>query len=332
MLYKNVRLIAWFLVLACGPTAEQTERAGPGLHTKASRRDQPTTVGCTSSSPLSVPPVRGVQVVGGRAILADEPPVVAVVANADGAIDSPRWLCAKRALDRHKVDLVITLGNMGRTTADLKKTFSHLAGPNRLLVALPGGHAPIAIHRRAVHTVAADLPVVDGSQVRFIEAANVLVATLPGVSNPGQAVTEGVCQFRLEDVQSSISALKNWEGLRIWASIVPPRQNSADSSDLASGGVHVGEPSLTAAVEGDAADLVVSGTPAAASPARGGQTQVPGPGIPERRRHRPTPGGWPPAAGPAHPRSGPQKRSSGLRSWRPRSATHHRHEKPNRPQ
>src|SRR5690606_25275642 len=112
--------------------------------------------------------------------------------------------------------------------------------------ALPGDRESIPAHRAAVAGLhAAGLPVFDGSRIRLVEMDGVLLAAYPGVEHAGQLVAgaDG-CVHRPDDAAALAARLAGHDGPRVWAGHAPPRQRGPRASDLALGGVHIGERSL----------------------------------------------------------------------------------------
>jgi len=161
-------------------------------------------------------------------------------------------------LEQMNVDVVIALGGFGALKADIVATLKPLLGP-WLLVAIPGDRERIADHRAAVEELAsAGGSIVDGSHVRLIETDTVAIATLPGSAHVGQLVSgiEG-CTYQQRDADAIADELAAHDKVRVWVSYTAPRQRGDDASDLAAGGIHIGDVALATAVDRSKAHLVL---------------------------------------------------------------------------
>jgi hypothetical protein len=214
---------------------------------------------------------------------------IGVIADAGGA--APRTLAALGAL-RGKLagaDLVLALGGMGASQAELEATLGALAERAAwLVVALPGDLEPAGEQAAAIALLRGrGRVVVDGRLARRIELPGATIATIPGAGAAARLVAgaEG-CGYRTSDVTAALGELTQREGLRILASAEAPR--------ITVGGEPAGELALTAG-PGGAIDLALHGpTAEAATPERAGRrdgsataltpgssdatTRLPGPG------------------------------------------------------
>lgn len=203
--------------------------------------------------------------------------VVGVVADARGATPATlRQLAAiRKRFEAAGVELVISLGGMAEHEPALERLYGALArGARWPLVAIPGDREALPAHRAAVAQVDASghAYVIDGSAVRLIAMDGAVVATFPGVAAASQLVAgaDG-CRHSGEDADRLAALLSREQGVRIWAGYAPPRQRGQDASDVARGGIHIGERGLAPAIAASGADLVVHGLvdEAALGPARG---------------------------------------------------------------
>jgi hypothetical protein len=191
---------------------------------------------------------------------------IGVVADAGGA--APRTVAALGAL-RGKLagaDLVLVLGGMGASQAELEATLGALAdGAAWPVVALPGDLEPAGDQAAAIARLRArGQMVVDGRLARQIELPGATIATIPGAGAAARlgAGAEG-CGYRASDVAAVLAELTQREGLRILASAEAPR--------IAVGGEPAGELALTAG-PAQPIDIALHGpTAEAATPARAGR-------------------------------------------------------------
>ena len=191
--------------------------------------------------------------------------VLGVVADARGVTPTTLGQLAqiRTAFAQDGVELVVSLGGMGRTKDEISAVLGALAheGDPWVLWAMPGDRESVAAHRAAVATLlAADRPVFDASRVRMVEADGAVLAAFPGVEQPDELVA-GVdgCVHNAADAAALAARLSAAHGVRVWAGYAPPRGQSPSDDDVALGGVHVGEQTLTAALAAARADLVLHG-------------------------------------------------------------------------
>jgi hypothetical protein len=191
---------------------------------------------------------------------------IGVIADAGGS--APGTLAAIGAL-RGKLagaDLVLALGGMGASQAELEATLGALAdGGAWPVVALPGDLEPAGEQAAAIARLRARGGVViDGRLARWVELPGATIATIPGAGAAARlaAGAEG-CGYRAGDVTAVLGELTKRRGLRILASAEAPR--------ITVGGEPAGELALTAGAP-HAIDLALHGpTAEAATPARAGR-------------------------------------------------------------
>ena len=239
----------------------------------------------------------------------DNDDVVAIGFVADAANASPGTIAAlarlRGELEKAAPDLVVTLGGMGATQAELQATLGTLgeraAWP---IVAMPGDleamHAHVnaigALRRRGMH-------VIDGRLVRWIELPGVTIATLPGAGARARlAAADDGCRWSADEVAKLYGDLTAKAGLRIVASSEAPRTTVA--------GEPAGELEL---VPAQPIELAVHGpVSAVASPAktggRDGARVVVSPGTADAMRRLPDPHA---------PSAGLLVVRAGTWSWRP---------------
>jgi hypothetical protein len=195
------------------------------------------------------------------------PDALAIGVVADAAGGAPPTLAAlgrlRAKLDAAHVDVVLALGGMGGTRADIEATLgalaTHAAWP---VVALPGDLEPAAAHADAIAALRArGVPVVDGRLARWVELAPATVATLPGAGTAERLVAgaDG-CAYTAEDLAALTDALSAKPGVRVLATSEAPRAVAA-----------AGEPTGDLGLLRHAAiDVVLHGAADAASPAASG--------------------------------------------------------------
>jgi hypothetical protein len=192
---------------------------------------------------------------------------IAIGVIADAAGSAPATLAALgrlRAGFEH-VDLVLSLGGMGATRAELEAVFAALTDRATWpLVALPGDLEPAAAQVEAIAAARRrGSAVIDGRLVQRIELPVATIALLPGVGAASRLVAGGDgCSYRPEDVAAMFAALTPREGLRIVASADAPR-HEIDGEPSGDRGIAAGA--------GQQIDVALHGpTGEAATPARNG--------------------------------------------------------------
>jgi hypothetical protein len=159
----------------------------------------------------------------------DDELVIGVLADAAGS--SPRTIAAlgrlRARLDAASPDLVISLGGMGRTAAELEATLGALADRAPWpVIALAGDLEAMSEHARAVAALRQrGAAVVDARVVRWIAMPGATLGTIPGAGARERLVAAGDgCGWRPDDVVGLYAALTEKSGLRIVASAEAPRQ------------------------------------------------------------------------------------------------------------
>jgi hypothetical protein len=117
----------------------------------------------------------------------------------------------------------------------------------------------VADHRAAVAAVAAaGGAAIDGSVVRLALIDGVAVVTLPGVDSAERLVAglEG-CVHAAAELGELAALAHTAPGPVVLASYAPPRQRGPVASDLALGGIHVGEAMISALIAAVSPSLVV---------------------------------------------------------------------------
>jgi hypothetical protein len=171
---------------------------------------------------------------GDRAMKLAGPGDVAIGVIADAAGSAPETLAALGRLRAGlgRVDLVISLGGMGATRAELEAGFAALADRAAWpLVALPGDLEPVTDHAEAIAAARRrGAPVIDGRLVQRIELPPATIALVPGASAASRLAAGGDgCGYRAEDAAAAFADLTPRAGLRILASAEAPREPGADA-------------------------------------------------------------------------------------------------------
>lgn len=189
---------------------------------------------------------------------ADARLTIGVIADARGAT---RHLEAIRSeFVRLDVDLVLSLGGLGRDRDDIAEILGALTAPETwLVVALPGDRESVSGHRAAVAGLR-ERGVVDGSRIRLVTAGAISLATLPGAPHIERLVAgpDG-CLHDRDDARHIADALAEEPGIRLFASHVPPRQRSSTASDMTTAGIAIGEPWLTDIIRKSGARVALHG-------------------------------------------------------------------------
>ncbi|MBS1123179.1 MAG: hypothetical protein H6Q90_5407 [Deltaproteobacteria bacterium] len=193
------------------------------------------------------------------------PVSIGVIADAGGATPPTLGALGRLRTQLATADLVISLGGMGTTQAELEATLGTLSERSPWpIVALAGDlesetahHAAIAALRARGHAV------FDGRLVRRLELPGATIATIPGAGAMARlvAASEG-CGYTAADVAAVFTELTAAPGLRVVASSEAPR--------VMVNGEPAGERALTPGPP-QQIDVVLYGPPGSAeSPPRAG--------------------------------------------------------------
>jgi hypothetical protein len=201
---------------------------------------------------------------------------IGVIADAGG--DAGKTIAAmgrlRAQLDAAKPDLVISLGGMGgdasQIAAVLGTVSDHAEWP---VVALPGDLEPAKAHADAISTLRKrGAKVLDGRLVRWIEAGNLTLATIPGAGARDRLVAgdEG-CGWTANDVATLTGQLTARKGLRVLLTAEAPRSMTGVDRRGAPAGEATGELALVAAQPVDLAVHAPGGAVGVASTAASGR-------------------------------------------------------------
>jgi hypothetical protein len=198
---------------------------------------------------------------GARVMKLAAPGDVAIGVIADAAGSAPETLAALGRLRARlaQVDLVISLGGMGATRAELEATFAALTDrASWPLVALPGDLEPVTGQAEAIAAARQrGTAVVDARLVQRIELPAATIALVPGVGAASRlAAGADGCGYRAEDVAAAFADLTPRAGLRILASAEAPRE--------AGPGEPTGELAMTVGA-GQQIDIALHGPPSSAA-------------------------------------------------------------------
>ncbi len=186
---------------------------------------------------------------------------IAAVADAGGAAPATIAALARIKTKLAKVDLVIALGGMGTTQAELEATLGALADKAAYpVVALPGDLENAGALALAIGAMRAKGQVViDGRLAQRIELPGATIATIAGAGAVNRLVAGGDgCAYRADDVPAALADLTARKGLRILATAEAPR--------VTLDGEAAGELALSPG-EGTEVDLVLHG-PLAVAPTK----------------------------------------------------------------
>lgn len=248
--------IACVVAAACGGGAERAP-AGAGRNAAtalAAALDRAATVSepWRCARPTVAPAGAAPIVVGERTWRRDGDALVSaedsltIVAVGDARGSAPELKDRVREL---RADLVFAVGGMGTTEAELTAALGAIVDPAWLTIAVPGTTEAWPVHRAVIAKLAASgAPIVDGSEVRLIDAGAAMIATLPGLPYAERlaAGSEG-CSHDATDVARIVEALGQRAGERP-AVLIGARAPQRGAGDLTAGGVHAGDPDLAAAV------------------------------------------------------------------------------------
>lgn len=160
---------------------------------------------------------------------------IAFVADAGGSAPPTLAALARLRTRFDGADLVVTLGGMGTTQAELEGTLGTLSDKASWpVVALPGDLEAETQQRAAIAALRAKGDaILDGRQARWIVADGFTIATIPG-AGAVQRLVAGAdgCAWRPGDVARVYEMLRDHGGLRIAATAEAPREGSTGERGL----------------------------------------------------------------------------------------------------
>lgn len=226
--------VALCLLLACGsaPPAEHVgTRVGPAINAALGAFDEARTpIQCLGSGKLvdeTLSLSRTWKLTGTTATATGAGPfTVGVIADAGGSAAATLAALGRLQPQLGDADLIVALGGMGATQAELEATLGTLAdrakGP---VIALAGDLEPAPALTQAIAALRARKKVVlDGRLARTIEIPGATIGTLPGSRSPARLVAgpDG-CGYTAETISALFAELTARPGLRILASAEAPR-------------------------------------------------------------------------------------------------------------
>ena len=201
---------------------------------------------------------------------------IGVIADAGG--DAGKTIAAmgrlRAQLDAAKPDIVISLGGMGGDATQIAATLGtvsdHAEWP---VVALPGDLEPAHAHAEAIATLRKrGAKVLDGRLVRWIEAGDVTLATIPGAGARDRLVAgDDGCGWTADDIAKVVGELTGRKGLRVLVTAEAPRAMTGTDRRGAPAGEATGELALVAAQPVDLAVHAPGGAVGNASAATSGR-------------------------------------------------------------
>ncbi len=188
--------------------------------------------------------------------------VIGAVADARGT--GPATSAAmgriRAAFEDQGVELVLVLGGMGGTQQELGEHLQLLTEGERWpVVVIPGDREPVPVLRKTIAAIGAGgARVLNGADVRFIVMDKTVVATFPGLGFEERIVAGAQgCAHDRQDADALGARLAKRDETKVWVSYAPPRGTDASASDVAIGGVHIGELLQTAGIAASGARLVL---------------------------------------------------------------------------
>ncbi|MEO8703179.1 MAG: hypothetical protein ABI867_24245 [Kofleriaceae bacterium] len=151
---------------------------------------------------------------------------IGVLADAGGSAATTLAALGRLRAQLAEADLVISLGGMGATQAELEATLGALAETAPWpLVAIPGDLEAVPLQIKAIAALRArGRVVIDGRLLRRIDLPGVTIAIAPGANAVERLVAgpEG-CGYRATEVRAALAELSERAGVRILATAEPPR-------------------------------------------------------------------------------------------------------------
>jgi len=192
----------------------------------------------------------------------DQSLAVGLIADARGT--APETIASlgrlRAQLSDAGAEIIVLLGGMGQHEDELVTHIQLLIQDATWpVLVVPGDREEIPALRKAITRVGGDGgQVLDGSRVRFVVMDGAVLATLPGVASPERLFSRSLgCVYERADIDELASRLGAFEETRVWLSYSPPRSSAPSGSDVAIGGVHIGDQEQTAAIASARAQLVL---------------------------------------------------------------------------
>lgn len=151
--------------------------------------------------------------------------VIGAIADAGGAAPSTIAAMGRLREKLGKADVVLALGGMGTTKAELEATLGAIADKAPIVV-LPGDLENAGALAQAVSALRAKgKVVVDGRLVRWIEIGGASIGVVPGASARGRLVADAEgCAYAGADVAALVGELTAKKGVRVLATTEAPRE------------------------------------------------------------------------------------------------------------
>ena len=177
---------------------------------------------------------------------------------------------------QEKVDLVVSLGGMGKNKESIQAVLAELSrDAPYLLVALPGDRESVDAHRQAIRELTdSGARILDGATYRFLRLGSVLLATMPGIAMTANLIAgnEG-CEHTGDDVKALLDLLSAEEATVVLASYAPLREQGDHASDRGVGAIHTGETLLSPLLGSAALSVVIHGMVEQESPTPRGKVR-----------------------------------------------------------
>jgi hypothetical protein len=219
--------------LSCGgspPATPVGSRVGPALSAALAAFDQARLpVPCASPGPKLVDEtltLRHTWKLSGTTIKTEAKGAISigVIADAGGAAAPTVAALGRLKAQLADVDLLIALGGMGGTQAELEATLGVLADDAKApLIAIAGDLEPAPALAQAIAKLRARTqPVIDGRLARTIELPNATIATLPGARFASRLVAgaDG-CGYTAANISTLLGDPRHAPGCGSWR---PPRR------------------------------------------------------------------------------------------------------------
>ncbi|MGE0550835.1 MAG: hypothetical protein AB7O24_31540 [Kofleriaceae bacterium] len=225
------------VVIGCGGTSSPPpsgSRIGPALSaamTAADKARSPWRCGArsgpTAPDETLVVGAKRWKVTGQTAKLEGTAPIT-IGAIADAGAATPATIAALERLQTKlaRADVIIALGGMGSTQADLEATLGAISKPGQApVIALPGDLEAVTAQGAAIAALRSrNQLVLDGRIVRQLDLPEVTVAIVAGASH-SQRLSAGAdgCSYQPEDIVAAGAALVSLPTMRVLATAEAPR-------------------------------------------------------------------------------------------------------------
>tara|TARA_R110002096_G_scaffold416429_1_gene618908 strand:- start:68815 stop:69873 length:1059 start_codon:yes stop_codon:yes gene_type:complete len=169
-------------------------------------------------------------------------------ARASSATDVSALERLRDSLNEQDVDVLISLGGLGRDEESIEQVLKALTmGARYLVLAFPGALESLPAHRSAIASLAKNgVRILDATRYRFTQLGELRLATMPGIAKTAHLVAgDSGCVHIEADIEELLANLAIASRPTVLLSYAPWRQQGDEATDLGIGDIHAGELELS---------------------------------------------------------------------------------------